>query len=1587
MKIHTRLLKWFVAIGVLLGPWLQAVDTAFWKPYETDVETFYLQSFDESEEANLKGYFGKGWRGPIPYVQAESNLYISERITIEAWVKLDKRSEKRAFLVKRPSTIGKTQGFELFIEPDGRWGMAVVNTMGHRAEIISDIQRINPEEWTHLAGVCGYGSIALYQNGILINDRLLKGEEGLSKRSIKSSKRGPMETHPAPFSLGEGLEGTLDEVRIHSNVTRFWPKPEELWIETLKNRNPPDVKKALISGRISPIKLDFESLNAPESLPDGIKWQADGALSDGIIGNAFRGTLKLRGPLGRAEVGSISFWSRPVGYSNFTDRNQSILNSSLFSLYFFNTTSPYRPVTMYFRDPENNLRTSQDSLRTEVYSGRWYHYTIRWNKGVVQWYINGEAAGAMDASFPSEAFDILSFSKNGFGDIDEVLLFPETLTDDEVKNLYWLYVDPSKLIIPQEQIAKIQYWFLPSTSTLAIQLSESDGADNTKPVQVIIENDSGWTIFEHEAEFLPTPQLFRLPELNENRYHIRVRNGEKVSPPSLLERETFEWEDNQLGITDEVFPPFEEIRTIGNEVYTVGRRYQMNAFGLCDEIMSLNQNILAAPMRLIALDKNNQTLNWKMGPVEILHSAPHTAVYTGQAASSAVTIKTLAEVEMDGMVKVRMKLQPIPDAIELHRLTLEIPLKEDIARLMQEVGRGARSGYTGAIPAGNGEVWSSKDTLRDSRWLNTFTGYIWMGGVKKGLAWFAENDKGWVTAKNHEDALMRLIRSPGRVTLQIDLVNVPGIVDKETELIFGFQVSPGKPLPEDVRTKAKVLPSVGLPVHPWGGLSCSWKSPWMNRWEVVDKVMESLETGDRNRPWFEEFAKKYNPPKVHGVRDWVDDMMIFTSRPKPLSNPVPVYFEEMNILPFIEEYKIFQDEWSLSRLAERSIADVDMYRRTGGQSINPRAPINYSKSYQDYALALMNEWWKRGVSIYWDNTYLRVSENPWTSAAYVTEDGRIQPANTLWNQREYMKRTWNLMHYWRKKGIRRPLEFVAHMTNANMLPLFTWATCNYDLEMRQSVYARTHPDYYTPGEPFTPEYLQATSMGQQVGNYPYLVLDLFQSSLPPEALGYTDAKTEVARRSWGMRMVHEIISGGPDVFPPMNKAVYGFGYGSDQVDVINYWDEIPAFSIRDERVKGLLLARKSDQAVMLILQSWSKEPLNTTVQLNAEEIGFVPGRFAYEGIYNEYETLVDLTLPISLKFPYETRIYLIQKEAPNPDVLFEDSFNRGVNAGWDYISPFAKLDQDKLSFNQNTTSWLGKPRLIKSRNLPEFKAGELAFTFQIDELPGKKATVLEVGFGNEIKVSKHGLTHSYLSGGITFELRADPDKGWEWKASMIRDGKATTFQKYTVGTVDTAEHELRLRLDADGKHTLYKDGKMVLEVFDQAPVGMSGFSIMTNRNPDDAFGGISLDDVSLTARNIDRRALIQLQQQTFQNSQEIVAAQFDELRQHIIDSFGAFGHAAIYNLAMFRNPEQDMKELTLRLDRETNSTKTAVLLSVMAELLKREKEHIQSMTDIGQPALRVPEFKKARAVAVRWVENQSSTPELQELKAQLNRAL
>ncbi len=836
---------------------------------------------------------------------------------------------------------------------------------------------------------------------------------------------------------------------------------------------------------------------------------------------------------------------------------------------------------------------------------------------------------------------------------------------------------------------KFRCGYYPSDNLLKTAADLRDMPENATVARVTVsvrEKASGKVIAETVLDqFVSGRQELdiALPADLDGDYEVVAKaEGENVPDETitaLIKRRHFEWEGNELGVTDEVFPPFEPLKADGRRVSPVLRTYTMNEQGLWDSVVAKDRELLAAPVRYVAVTAGGRELPWT-GEVKRVSAQPHEVVYEANAASAAVAIRAVSTVEMDGLMKVRLKLEPVAGAVPLERLSLEIPLVDAECPLMHQVHDGLRQNYSGRALPGEGEIWNSKQTYTQNLWLNAFNGYLWLGGAERGVCWLAENDKGWITAKNHDAPLMRLTRENGRLTLRIDLVNIPGVIDAPTELQFGLQASPTRPPLQRLRLFAGAADSGG-PVMAWGSMvECSWKQPWGNRWEIIDKLLESKQTGTMDREWFENFEKEHDIPKVKGGKRWSDhNIFIFEHMTKNAGKdgPMRMYFEEMNMNKAMPEYHVFQDEWKSHRTQPREYASMEAYRKyeeTGGGP--GAAGIVWNRSALDYLHWLMNEWLKRGISPKWDNFYPKASDHTWNSAAYEAEDGRIQPAILFWNQREYIKRAWNLLNHWKRVGTPRPIDLNTHMSTQLVIPWFTWTTCNGDLEYSPDAHARLFPDFFDAGEPYDPDFLLAQTVGRQVGVFPHSFTVFIATGYPAEEelFGLAPDPVERSRREWGMRAVHEIMG---TATLPMRAFGYGVGfdYHGDRLKVWNYWDDEPAFAVDNERVRAILLARPEDRKLLLVLQSWEKGPATARVTLDPQRIGFAPGVFAYEARNNRRWRLEDNTLEARFDFPYENQVITLSQEGPEAGVLFSDSFDHGFDFGWDYYEGWGGADR------------------------------------------------------------------------------------------------------------------------------------------------------------------------------------------------------------------------------------------------------------------------------------------------------------------------
>jgi hypothetical protein len=779
---------------------------------------------------------------------------------------------------------------------------------------------------------------------------------------------------------------------------------------------------------------------------------------------------------------------------------------------------------------------------------------------------------------------------------------------------------------------EIEGMYLPSLGRICYRLIPNEDRAAFLDVALSLGLRYGHKFFNMTLPFFREAGTVAFPDLEDGVYSLTAgvtdKDGRIETGGSFtFERKRFSWAGNNLGLTREVYPPFTLSQGKASEVSVALRTYKMNAFGLWDSVVVSGRELLAAPMKF-QYRANGAEGKWESTAIGYDAANQCPAWFQCGAHAPALWVGTRSVIDPDGCMKVVVKLVPGPAPGPIDRLTVDIPLRASEAKLLHETTDTLRQNFAGALPPGEGVVWDSRQGHRSKSWLNAFTAYIWLGNPNRGLAWFAENDRGWITRKDMTLPLQEIFRQGDRVTLRIHLINQPTTITEPREIVFGLQASPTKPMPPGWRARLPHLPT-GLAVVPFGGLNCSYQGPYHDDWQIVDKILEARGGGKVDTAWFQQYAKEHNPPPAHGTWPWLDSVLHFAGRAKDVgpNKPLTVYHEEMAACTVRDEWKIFADEWTTApydfHRGPRTEPDESVFR--SGKDTNPSAGVNFCRSYQDFGCWFANEWLKRGVSLYWDNTYPRSSLNPRTSAAYVTETGDIQPAVLLWSQREYQKRVWGLLQEWRAKRP-EPLEWVNHMTNTLVLPIHTWATANLDHELGSD-------------KPFSPEWLQAETIGRQVGNYPLTLYPItgtdnkvFEKARPPKGGttneeppkgGTPNAQELRYRAEWGMRMVHEIQTNGGKLY----EIVKSFGYETatdlpslpkvpipsggypvpPQVVVHNYWADEPVLAVDPPRVKWLVIAKPKAGEMLIVLASWATEDVKARISVEPKRLAFPAG--------------------------------------------------------------------------------------------------------------------------------------------------------------------------------------------------------------------------------------------------------------------------------------------------------------------------------------------------------------------------------------------
>jgi hypothetical protein len=729
------------------------------------------------------------------------------------------------------------------------------------------------------------------------------------------------------------------------------------------------------------------------------------------------------------------------------------------------------------------------------------------------------------------------------------------------------------------------------------------GAKLTRLVAMVREREKKKEV--KSVEFAPDKfrdgrqeALVRLPKL-EGQYEIAMRGeGEKVPPGEVtqpFERHVFPWEQTKLGTSKKVYPPFTPIEVKGNVLKTGLREHTLGPLGLPEQIVCTSAQtgvakpILAAPMRLV-LKADGKDIPLEGAKFRVLKNDRNWAWTESVCTAGPVELRIGGQWDHDGTLRVSvMRTFKRTEAID--ELTLEIPLRADVATMIHANADRIRAPVAQRLPAGEGVVWDASKVACDD-YIKNFCPYIYLGDAVRGLSWFAENDRGWSWDRNTPN--LDVVRKGDQVILRVHFINKPTVIDMPRGIRFGLlaapvkpRLSPGGPNGWRYRYMRDKYALLGTDIN-WFGVGCGSVYPIdrdLDLWKMLargnkEKLSDAdvQATIDRGLKFFQPYGaaevKTWEAHVRHNLRSHLGQKMIF-------------YYNRATIQR-AEEFETFKDEWALEDL--RSTAK--------GNGIG-EIKIVPSPSYRDYALYWYAKSFELGGNqgVYWDNFFIAPTFNTQMSDAYAEPDGTIIPAAGIWALRDLARRTFIMMN---ERGM-LPITF-PHMTSFNPLPMMAFATVQYDWEWK-----------YSEGDVqdrFTREQILLMSTGDLAGVWP----------VPLSDAGKLQDDPWTQRTFAAVRLVHELDGYGGfggwgkaaeanmKLAAPILKILDEPG-----LTVYRYWDDRPQpVTATNPDVPTIVYSVPGKQAVVAAV-SYSQKDENVTLAVDAKALGFAGAWRATDG--------------------------------------------------------------------------------------------------------------------------------------------------------------------------------------------------------------------------------------------------------------------------------------------------------------------------------------------------------------------------------------
>ncbi len=585
--------------------------------------------------------------------------------------------------------------------------------------------------------------------------------------------------------------------------------------------------------------IEFSPSKVSATYPTGIEGRGL-MLGEGSLRPAFSAKGNIL-----TSRGTVAFWMQPVDWDNFTrDYRLDSIAPTSFGLFQLDSRTVkgsneavYRQIgpLLHFNA---NMHLPEGVRNPPVFQpGVWNHVTATWEGTAVSYYIDGQrrsvegaVAAALEIRTAKDPYPYkkanprwwiesepvtLRFRENRYWEqrgtpmpktiIDDFRIYRRPLAPSEISNLVKLF-DPRQKVQPLPE-ADMQLYTNGVSGTVRaelVPLTESYDEVTTGRLTIRKSGESK-PAGQAEASFGKQRQgtvEVRTRPLDFAAYEVLAEllntDGQVLaSVKDSFTRKPPPWWKNKLGLSDKPLPEWDPISIGGNVAKVSLRQIHLGGSGLPERVVSVGEDVLAAPVQL-KISSRGQTLALKpeKSSIKVIQQTPARCDWRGSLYSDLVSVSTRAYLEFDGMMWFDVTLKPAEQNASIDAVEIAIPYRKDSAQLVhwwsgRRNFRNRKNVHIGGLPDREGVLFRSNDgatidLLDEMR--GSFIPYVMLTGDQRGMAWFAENDRGWTQSR--QTPAVSIARSGETVTLLLKIISERTEISSERTFSFGLHPIP-----------------------------------------------------------------------------------------------------------------------------------------------------------------------------------------------------------------------------------------------------------------------------------------------------------------------------------------------------------------------------------------------------------------------------------------------------------------------------------------------------------------------------------------------------------------------------------------------------------------------------------------------------------------------------------------------------------------------------------------------------------------------------------------------------------------------------